>query len=257
MEKLVSPIALYPDSLVALILPASTASSDVVLAARFFAGGGEQADIGKQFWAESVKSLAHYPDIIKWMDDNLEWSQQMGEVFAAQPADAMAAIQHLRAQAYAKGLLESTPQQRVVAENEVIYIVPASPEIIYVPRYDPEILWMHRTWSGPFISFGLGFGIGNWLYYDCDWSGRMIWVHNRHPGWVYTPGWRPQPRAVAGRVVVEQVWRPDPRYYHARPSGYRPSPVVVLPRRFRLRISLCTASTSACNTTFGVSPSRA
>ena len=72
IEKLVSPIALYPDSLVALILPASTASSDVVLAARFFAGGGEQSDIDKQFWAESVKSLAHYPDIIKWMDDNLQ-----------------------------------------------------------------------------------------------------------------------------------------------------------------------------------------
>ena len=230
IEKLVSPIALYPDSLVALILPASTASSDVVLAARFFAGGGEQSDIDKQFWAESVKSLAHYPDIVKWMDDNLQWSQQMGEVFTAQPADVMSAIQRLRAHAYAKGLLENTPQQRVVSENEVIYIVPADPTIIYVPRYDPEVLWMRRTWSGSFISFGLGFGIGNWLYYDCDWPGRSIWIHNRRPGWVYAPGWRPPSPAV--RVNVVHEWRPDPRYYHARPSGHRPPSMAVIPRPY-------------------------
>lgn len=230
IEKLVSPIALYPDSLVALILPASTASSDVVLAARFFAGGGEQLDIDKQFWAESVKSLAHYPDIIKWMDDNLQWSQQMGEVFTAQPADVMAGIQRLRAHAYTKGMLENTPQQRVVTDNEVIYIMPANPQVIYVPRYDPEILWMRRSWSGSFISFGLGFGIGNWLYYDCDWPSRAIWIHNRRPGWVYTPGWRPPSPAV--RVNVVHEWRPDPRYYHARPRGYRPPSVAIHPRPF-------------------------
>ncbi|MBK9990411.1 MAG: DUF3300 domain-containing protein [Verrucomicrobia bacterium] len=230
IEKLVSPIALYPDSLVALILPASTASSDVVLAARFFAGGGEQSDIDKQFWAESVKSLAHYPDVIKWMDDNLQWSQQMGEIFTAQPADVMTAIQRLRAHAYTKGLLENTPQQRVVTENEVIYIMPADPRVIYVPRYDPEILWMRRSWSGSFISFGLGFGIGNWLYYDCDWPRRSIWVHNRHPGWVYAPGWRPPSHTV--RVNVVHEWRPDPRFHHARPRGHRPPSVAIHPRPF-------------------------
>lgn len=227
-EKLVAPIALYPDSLVALIMPASTTPSDVVLAARFFAGGGQQADIDKQFWSDSVKSLAHYPDIIKWMDENLAWTQQMGEVFAAQPADVMAAIQRLRVQAHATGLLTDTPQQRVVVEQQVVYIVPADPEYIYIPRYDPEILWMRRSYSGPFLSFSVGFGVGNWLFYDCDWSDRVIYVQRRHPGWSYHPGWRPPPPAV--RVNVVREWHPDPRAFHSRPPGHRPPSVAVIPR---------------------------
>ncbi|MFT3783960.1 MAG: DUF3300 domain-containing protein [Nibricoccus sp.] len=229
MEKLVSPIALYPDSLVALILPASTDSSDVVRAARFFAGGGDQSDISKQFWSDSVKSLAHYPDVIKWMDENLEWTQQMGEAFVAQPTDVMNAIQRLRVHAKENGLLQDTPQQKVVVEHEVVYIQPAEPTYIYIPRYDPEILWMRRSIPGAFISFSIGFSTGNWLFYDCDWSGRAIYVHRRTPSWVYHPGWRPPPPAV--RVNVVQEWHPHPRHIH-RPeySVIHPRPPVVMPR---------------------------
>ncbi len=230
IEKLVSPIALYPDSLVALILPASTESSDVVLAARFLSFGGKESDIEKQFWHESVKALAHYPEIVRWMDENLEWMQQLGGVFAGQPADVMTAIQRLRADARARGLLADTPQQRVVVEHEVVYIVPSNPSYIHIPRYDPEVLWMRRPWHGSFISFSMGFGVGNWLFYDCDWPGRTIWVHRRHPGWVYRPFWRPPPPAA--RVHVVTAWKPAPHMHHRnhdRP-GHRGPTVVVVPR---------------------------
>lgn len=231
IEKLVAPIALYPDSLVALILPASTESADVVLAARFLSYGGKESDIEKQFWNETVKSLAHYPDLVKWMDENLDWTQQMGEVFAAQPTDVMAAIQRLRAHARANGLLTDTPQQHVVVEQEVVYIVPANPGCIYIPRYDPEVLWMRSNFHGSFISFGLGLGVGNWLFYDCDWPGRTIWMHRRHPGWVYTPFWRPPPPAV--RVNVVTAWHPSTHYFHrVEQHGHRPPAVVVVPRPF-------------------------
>ncbi|MFT3868352.1 MAG: DUF3300 domain-containing protein [Nibricoccus sp.] len=231
IEKLVSPIALYPDSLVAILLPASTESADVVLAARFLSYGGKESDIDKQFWHDTVKSLAHYPDLVKWMDENLDWTQQMGEVFAAQPADVMAAIQRLRAHARANGLLVDTPQQRVVVEQEVVYIVPANPGCIYIPRYDPDVLWMRSSFRNSFISFSVGFGVGNWLFYDCDWPGRTIWVHRRHPGWVYTPFWRPPPPAV--RVNVVTAWRPSPHFYQrTHQHGYRPPTVVVVPRPF-------------------------
>jgi hypothetical protein len=231
IEKLVSSIALYPDSLVALILPAATESADVVLAARFLSYGGKEADIDKQFWHDSVKSLAHYPDLVKWMDENLDWTQQMGEVFATQPAEVMAAIQRLRAHARANGLLNDTPEQRVVVEQEVVYIVPANPGCIYIPRYDPEILWMRRSYHGSFISFSLGFGVGNWLFYDCDWPGRTIWMHRRHPGWAYHPGWRPPAPAVRVNVVTE--WRPPMHFSHRTDlHGHRPPPVVVVPRPF-------------------------
>lgn len=231
IEKLVSPIALYPDSLVAIILPASTESSDVVLAARFLSFGGKEADIEKQFWHDTVKSLAHYPDLVKWMDENLDWTQQMGEVFATQPTEVMAAIQRLRAHAQANGLLVDTPQQRVVVEQEVIYIVPASPDYIYIPRYDPDILWMRSSFRGPFLSFSVGFGVGNWLFYDCDWPGRTIWVHRRQPGWVYTPFWRPPPPAV--RVNAATEWHPSTHYFHRDGHRDHRSPaVVVVPRPF-------------------------
>lgn len=229
IEKLVSPISLYPDSLVALILPAATESADVVRAARFLAGGGQQSDIEKQFWHESVKSLAHYPDIVKWMDQNLEWTQQIGGAFAEQPADVMAAIQRQRAHARAAGLLTDTPQQRVVVEQELIYITPVDARMIYIPRYDPDVLWMRRPYEGAFISFGIGFSIGDWLFYDCDWMGRTIWVHRRHPGWAYHPGWRPPPPAV--RVNVVKEWHP--RYNHrSSPVWHHQQAPVVVPRPF-------------------------
>jgi hypothetical protein len=227
LDKLVAPIALYPDSLVALILPASTYAPDVVLAARYFANGGPQDEVARQNWAESVKSLAHYPELIKWMDENLSWTQQMGDVFATQPADVMAAVQRLRASARENGLLADTPQQRVVVEQETVYIEPAQPDVIYVPRYDPEILWLRRPYTGTFISFGIGFGVGDWLFYDCDWSQRSVFVHRRGPDWHYSPRWHHPRESV--RVNVVNVWRPDPRYHRPNREWHH-NPVAIIPR---------------------------
>ena len=228
LDKLVAPIALYPDSLVALILPSSTTSSDVVLAARFLADNGNPSEIDNQPWSDSVKSLAHYPDVVKWMDENLSWTRQMGDVFEAQPADVMTAIQRMRAQARSAGLLTDTPQQRIVTQDEEIYIEPAQPDVIYVPVYDPEVLWMRRPYHGSFISFGIGFGVGNWLFYDCDWRSRGIWMQHRTPGWVYRPGWRRPDHDV--HMVVGAPWRPDPRRDHPGRPMHLSVPVAVHPR---------------------------
>jgi hypothetical protein len=74
LNQLLAPIALYPDALIALILPASTVPSDVVLAARYISSNGDPAQVANQPWEDSVKSLARYPDVLKWMDQNLEWT---------------------------------------------------------------------------------------------------------------------------------------------------------------------------------------
>jgi hypothetical protein len=89
LNELLAPIALYPDALLALILPASTVPSDVVLAARYIASNGDPAQIANQPWDDSVKSLVRYPDVLKWMDQNLEWTTAVGEAFLDQPADVM------------------------------------------------------------------------------------------------------------------------------------------------------------------------
>ena len=95
LNQLVAPIALYPAALIALILPASTfrpmwCLPRVILLKRRPGAGANQP------WDDSVKSLVRYPDVVKWMDQNLEWTTQVGEAFLDQPADVMNTIQQLR-----------------------------------------------------------------------------------------------------------------------------------------------------------------
>lgn len=245
LEQLVAPIALYPDALVALILPAATESADVVLAARFLEGGGEAAQAQTQAWDDSVKSLVHYPEVVKWMDQNLAWTRQIGEAYLEKPAEVMAAVQRARARARANGVLVSTPQQKVVVEGGYIMIVPAQPEVIYVPRYDPEIIYVERPvyyQPDPWLTFGVGFGVGWWLNYDCDWRRRVIVIDRRHRDhWHDRHHWH-HDRFVGRPHHDHHVWhpwtpRPDRlrhmRHVHAagRPprAFVRPSPIAGAP----------------------------
>ena len=119
LDELLSPIALYPDPLIAIVLPASTFPTDVVMAARYLKAGGDPEAVESQPWDDSVKALARYPEVVKWMDENLAWTRQLGEVFALQPADVLTSTQRLRTAARAAGNLTNTPQQTVVVEREV------------------------------------------------------------------------------------------------------------------------------------------
>ena len=191
LNRLLAPIALYPDALVALILPASTVPSDLVLAARYVSSNGDPAQVGNQPWDDSVKSLVRYPEVLKWMDQNLEWATTVGEAFLDQPADVMNSIQRLRAEAIAAGNLTDTPQQHVVKEKSCVRIVPAQPDVIYVPQYDPDVVY-EQPYSqdvGPFLTFGVGFAVGSWLNYDCDWDRRSIYVGQWRQGWNHDRNW--------------------------------------------------------------------
>jgi hypothetical protein len=188
LEQLLAPIALYPDALIALILPAATAPTDIVLAARQLRETpADRSQVEHRAWDESVKSLTSYVEVLRWLDENLQWTRQVGEAFAQQPADVMQAVQRLRARARAAGTLVDTPQQQVITETEVIRIVPAQPDVIYVPYYAPEIVFVdspaYHPLSRPYLTFGLGVAVGSWLAYDCDWRRHTIWVGNRHRPW--------------------------------------------------------------------------
>lgn len=182
LDDLLAPLALYPDPLVALILPAATAPSDVVLAARFLAAQPQSTAFDEQTWDDAVKSLARYPEVIRWMDENLAWTQRLGEAFLQQPAEVMNAIQRLRSKAKASGALMSSPQHTVIDEPGEIRIVPAQPDVIYIPSYDSRVVYVEHAYVQPstFISFGIGFPIGYWMAYDCDWRRRSIYVVRAH-----------------------------------------------------------------------------
>ncbi len=134
LDELLGPIALYPDPLLAQILPASTFLDQLTAAAQF--GGGTSA-IDSQPWDVSVKAVAHYPDVLNMMVSNPDWTTAIGQAYVNQPADVMASIQRLRAKAQAMGNLTSNAQQQVTMENGGIAIVPEQPQYIYVPQYRP------------------------------------------------------------------------------------------------------------------------
>lgn len=228
LDKLVAPIALYPDALVALILPASTVPTDVTLAARFLAAGRSDTAIEDQPWDDSVKALVHYPEVVKWMDENLVWTRELGLAFADQSTDVMNAVQRMRAQARTAGTLQDTPQQEVVVRDQIIYIEPATPDVIYVPSYNYEIVYGPPPfgYAGPFLTFGIGYSIGAWLDFDLDWHRRVLWrgvdwrrrdIRGRHYG---AP-------AIAGHPYrPPQRWHPPVNRVRPRPGFHRGDRVV-------------------------------
>jgi hypothetical protein len=230
LDQMLGPIALYPDPLIALILPASTVPSDLTLAASYLATNGAPGGIDAQPWDPSVKALARYPDVVKWLNDNLDWTQALGAAFAQQPTDVMKSIQQLRAQARAAGTLVDTPQQQIDLEGDDIRIVPARPDTIYVPEYDPTIVYETPVgYAGPFVTFGVGYPVGAWLGYQCDWDDFGIWVGPWSRGWAYRREWR-QP-GLGGNSW--RAWQPDPRrsreviHNFYRPEGRLPSPRII------------------------------
>jgi hypothetical protein len=226
LDQLLGPIALYPDPLIALILPASTAPSDISAAAQYLASGGDPSATDSQSWDPSVKGLAHYPDVLKWMNDNLSWTQTLGAAFSMQPADVMKSIQQLRAEAKAAGTLVDTPQQQVDIEDDDIRIIPTQANMIYVPEYDPNDVYdVPEGYSGPFVTFGAGYAVGPWLGFELDWDDFGVWAGPWHPGWDYRRDWRDphfsgsrwHPNPARGRELVRNFYRPGASMPGARP----------------------------------------
>ena len=203
LDQMLAPIALYPDPLLAQILPAATLPAQVVLADRYLREGGDVNQVDAQPWDNSLKALARYPATLRMLDDNLAWTTDVGQAFINQPADVMDSVQRLRAQAQAMGNLLSTPQQTVVVDDGIIEIVPAAPQVIYVPVYQPEVVYVQRP-PAPgrfYVSFGAGLVVGAWLNHDCDWHAHEVIVwHQDHPrpaDWWYHPAnHREAPRVV-------------------------------------------------------------
>jgi len=153
LEQLAAPIALYPDSLVAQILMASTYPLEVVQADRFakqnknLKGDALTKSLEAQTWDPSVKSLVNFPQVLTMMSEKLDWTQKLGDAFLAQQKDVMDTIQKLRAKAQAAGNLKTTKEQVVIVEQKIIKIEPASPQVIYVPAYNPTVVY--GAWPYP------------------------------------------------------------------------------------------------------------
>ncbi|MBO9123960.1 MULTISPECIES: DUF3300 domain-containing protein [unclassified Rhizobium] len=142
MQVLVARIALYPDELVALVTSASLYPLQIVEASRFLGEVKSNTSLKpKDDWDGSVVSLLNYPDIVKMMSDDLDWTQQLGDAVADQQKDLLIAIQTLRDKAVADGIIKTDGKVKVVQQNDNVVIQAANPEKIYVPQYEPQMLY--------------------------------------------------------------------------------------------------------------------
>jgi hypothetical protein len=207
LQQLVAPIALYPDSLVAQILAASTFPEQVVEADRWvqanpdLKGDALGQAVDQQPWDPSVKALVAFPSVLGNMDKNLSWASSLGDAYYNQQQDVMDAVQVMRKRAQDAGNLKSTPQQTVATQDSNIDIEPADPDEVYVPAYDPWLVYggpivawpgwypYPGIWfGGPYLSWGLGFGIGwyggfgwGWGHWGFDWHNHYaMFNHGRY-----------------------------------------------------------------------------
>jgi len=207
LQRLVAPIALYPDSLVAQILAASTFPEEVVEADRWvqsnpdLKGDALGRAVDQQPWDPSVKALTAFPSVLGNMDKNLSWTSSLGDAYYNQQQDVMDAVQVMRRRAEEAGNLKNTPQQTVTTQGEDVEIQPTDPNTVYVPAYDPWLVYggpivawpgwypYPGIWfGGPYLSFGVGFGIGwfggfGWGYphWGFDWHNHAVMFnHGRY-----------------------------------------------------------------------------
>jgi hypothetical protein len=224
LDRLLGPIALYPDPLTAEILPAATVMDQLAAADRYVRFNGDLSRVDYEPWDESVKGLTRYPEVLRFMVENPRWTSDVGLAFVNQPVDVMESIQRLRAQARALGNLQSTPEQLVIVENRTIVIVPANPQVIYVPVYQPEVVYVQRPPApGRFhVVFRSGRPVGRWLNHDLDWRDHdvIVWHADRprpRQWWYETPSERRSSVVVNNNVTINNqttvnqnytVWQP-------------------------------------------------
>lgn len=176
LEQLVAPIALYPDSLVAVMLAASTYPDQVAQADQWRqAQGNAPADqiaaaVDQQNWDASVKALTAFPQVLSNMDANMQWTVALGNAYYNQSQDVLWAIQRMRYRAQEADHLQSTPQQVVGEDQGSLQIVSVNPQVVYVPMYNPWVVYGEPITPYPGYSFfgafdsvidsAISFGVG-------------------------------------------------------------------------------------------------
>ncbi len=257
LGTLVGPIALYPDDLLAVVLPASTFPLEIVQAVRYLDDLENDSSLKPdESWDDSVVALLNYPEVLRMMSDDLDWTWRLGEAVVAQQADVIAAVESFRDRAYAAGNLKSDDKQTVTrTADDVIEIDPVDDDVIYVPYYEPAEVVVyqprpvyyyypraypvyyypypagHYFVSSPFWGVTTAFGIG--------WSDYYLRVYHHsyhgHPyfGWNYYGSYWRRPsiyvfnsyygtygyRRPHDRYRYGSYWRPR-HYGGARPGHY-------------------------------------
>ena len=254
LEELIAPVALYPDDLLAVVLPASTYPLQIVAAARYLEAVREDPGLTPDpSWDDSIVALLNYPEALALLNDDLDWTWRLGEAVINQQSELMAAVERFRDQAYAAGNLRSDEHQVVTRSDEIIEIMPVDREVIYVPYYEPARVVVYQTvpvyhyyprpcpvYYYPYPSghgFASGFFWGVTTVFNVGWRTRHLYAfpphHVRHPYYGHDylgDHWRKRPghhdrrayrRDGRDRREHDVIWQPG-EGAGARPGGPPP-----------------------------------
>ena len=208
IDSLVSPIALYPDALVAQICTAATFPDQIAVANywlqqnKSLTGNALMQAVDKQPWDPSVKALTQFPSVLNNLAQNLSWTSQLGEAYHHQRQEVMSAVQTLRKQAQSAGNLKTTSQQTVKTETQggqqVIVIQPSNPQVVYIPSYNPTVVYgapdnppgynTADLVTTSLLSFGAGMAVGSMMGGGCCGWGYSSWSCNWYGGGAYYHG---------------------------------------------------------------------
>ena len=220
------------------MLPASAYPVQIVQAQRWLdkdkalVAKNDYSSIDNQNWDPAVKALARFPEVIKTMSADLDWTTDLGDAEVNQPQDVAEVIQDLRAKAEAAGTLKTTDQQTIErveasappgagapqgsttpqAAASYISIQPTDPSTVYVPTYDPSAVYQPYSGVAPLLGFGAGIAVGAlWNNNYWNWGTGAIYP----PTWAGYSGW--SGAINNGNVNIGNTVRPW------RPNGdYRP-----------------------------------
>ena len=250
LVELVGPIALYPDDLLAIVLPASTYPLQLVQASRFLDDLEQDSSLEPdESWDDSVVALTNYPEVIELLNEDLDWTWQLGEAVVAQQADIIKAIESFRDRAYTAGNLRSDEHQNVTNSDGVIEIAPVEEDVIYVPYYEPERVVVYQPqpvyyyYPRPYPVYYYPYPYGYNFHYSYFWGVTTAFtigwltdsVHVYHHSYYghpyyghhyYNHGWYRSPTIhVHNSTYVYNSYRPSRHVDHGgdywHPPGHR------------------------------------
>jgi hypothetical protein len=210
LDKLLAPIALYPDQLLAQILLSATTPGDVVALNGWLAttttlkGSDLQDAAAKAGFEPSCVALVLFPQTVKMMAGQVDWLTGVGRAFTANRSLVFESIQRLRKQAQQAGHLKTTPQQEVETRTtstgqQVIVIEPSNPQVVYVPQYNPTVVYTQPSTTtvvveressssadaaaAGVIGFAAGIALGaaidnDYYYGPYGWHGGPAYMYN-------------------------------------------------------------------------------
>jgi hypothetical protein len=214
LDKLLAPVALYPDQLLAQMLLCSGNARKVGELSAWLKqmstlkGSDLQSAAAKAGFEPSFVALVPFPQVVDYMAGNQTWTSQLGGAFAVDREGVFASIQRLRKQGQAAGNLKSTPQQTVETKTtqsgeQAIVIEPANPQVVYVPQYNPQVVYTQPTTTtttvvvkeddddeaaAAVIGFAAGVAIGaavnnNYYYGPYGWHGGAYMYNDAWDDW--------------------------------------------------------------------------